>query len=391
MKTTLLKHIIPYAAAVAIVLPMTAAAQVIPSDSIAQQQENKKNVFQKAIDYISSANTVDPGKKFDFTIVGGPYYSQSTNFGIGLLAAGLFQRGDSIEDYPPLGQVNVYGNFSVIGNVLVGIEGSNYFGYDTKLYYDLYFNSSPEKYWGIGYDSCSKDSNEVKYKQWLSQLNASLMFPVYDEVIFVGPVLQLNYIEARNRPDPALWRYQKARTFTDAIGFAAEFDTRDDLFNAYSGMYVRLDQLFAPKFTGNQYAFSMTEARVSNYFSVWKGGVLATNLHTRLTYGNTPWGMMSGLGGPRTMRGYWKNRFNDKCAADMTVELRQHLFQRFGIVAFCGIGEVFPKAKQIFRGHTLWDFGAGIRWEFKHRVNIRLDYGFGSGQSGIVFSVNEAF
>lgn len=377
-------------AAVVFLLGFTSAAQV-QQDSI--PDEPKRNIFQKVIDYVGSANEVDANKKFDFTILGGPYYSPSTNFGVGLLAAGIFQRGDGDVTAPPLGQINLYGNFSVIGNVLVGIDGNNDFSNGSKLYYDIYFNASPEKFWGIGYENACHDYNETKYHQWLSQLQASWMFPVCDDYIFLGSTMQLNYIDARNRPveAEALWDYQKARTFTDAIGFAAEYDTRDDAFNAYEGMYIRLDQMFAPKFIGNQYAFSLTEARLNNYFTVWKGGVVATNLHTRLTYGNTPWGMMSGLGGSRTMRGYWKNRYNDKCAADLTVELRQHVYKRIGVVAFAGIGEVFPKVNQIFRGHTLWNFGAGIRWEFKHRVNLRLDYGFGSGQSGVVFSVNEAF
>lgn len=372
-------------AAVVLLSGLTSAAQV-SEDSIPKQ-----NLFQKVVDYISSANEVDADKKFDFTILGGPYYSPSTNFGIGLLAAGIFQRGDGDATAPPLGLINLYANISVIGNILVGVDGDNYFDNGSKLYYDVNFNSSPEKYWGIGYANDCRDSNETNYHQWQSQLHASWMCPVYDDVVFVGPVVQLSYIDARNRDDAALWNYQKARTFTNAMGFAAEYDSRDDAFNAYSGTYIRLDQMFAPKFIGNQYAFSMTEARMSNYFSVWKGGVVATNLHTRLSYGNTPWGMMSGLGGSRTMRGYWKNRYNDKCAADLTVELRQHVYKRIGVVAFAGIGEVFPKVNQIFRGHALWNFGGGIRWEFKHRVNIRLDYGFGSGQSGVVFSINEAF
>ena len=43
-------------------------------------------------------------------------------------------------------------------------------------------------------------------------------------------------------------------------------------------------------------------------------------------------------------------------------------------------------------GHTLPNYGIGYRWEFKNRVNVRLDYGFGKkGQSGFLFNINEAF
>lgn len=36
-------------------------------------------------------------------------------------------------------------------------------------------------------------------------------------------------------------------------------------------------------------------------------------------------------------------------------------------------------------------YGVGLRWEFKHRVNIRIDYGFGKHTRGFIFNVNEAF
>lgn len=100
---------------------------------------------------------------------------------------------------------------------------------------------------------------------------------------------------------------------------------------------------------------------------------------------------MSKFGGSYTMRGYWEGRYNDKCSADVTVELRQHIWRRNGLVIWGGIGEVFPKVNGIFRGQILYNFGIGYRWEFKKRINVRLDYGFGRGESGLIFSINEAF
>jgi hypothetical protein len=37
------------------------------------------------------------------------------------------------------------------------------------------------------------------------------------------------------------------------------------------------------------------------------------------------------------------------------------------------------------------NYGIGYRWEFKKRVNVRLDWGFGKRQMGVIFSINEAF
>ena len=40
---------------------------------------------------------------------------------------------------------------------------------------------------------------------------------------------------------------------------------------------------------------------------------------------------------------------------------------------------------------TLPSAGVGYRFEFKPRVNVRLDYGIGKGSSGFYFQVGEAF
>ena len=51
-------------------------------------------------------------------------------------------------------------------------------------------------------------------------------------------------------------------------------------------------------------------------------------------------------------------------------------------------GDCFPK---VFVKHILPNYGFGYRWEFKKRVNVRLDLGFGKHQTGFIFNINEAF
>ena len=41
--------------------------------------------------------------------------------------------------------------------------------------------------------------------------------------------------------------------------------------------------------------------------------------------------------------------------------------------------------------NILPNYGVGVRLEFKHNVNIRLDYGFGKETAGFVFQFAEAF
>ena len=56
-----------------------------------------------------------------------------------------------------------------------------------------------------------------------------------------------------------------------------------------------------------------------------------------------------------------------------------------------GAGNVFSSFERFRWDQTLPNYWLGLRWEFKRRVNVRIDYGFGRKTSGLVFNINEAF
>jgi len=361
----------------------------VHGDSVSDKPK-KQTIIGKIINYIASANKPKPAKKFDFSLLGGPYYTSETKLGIGLVAAGMYRR--NLNDSIVSGQFSVYGDVSLTKYFKLGIEGSHYFdGQKLWLSYDAFFAYQPDKFWGIGYDMARHDCNKTSYTRRQAALDASFLVSVFTRHLYAGPRLNLVYTDGKNIERPELWNGQKSRTFTTGLGLALVFNSRDNDFNAFRGIYARADIMFAPEFLGNRYAFTLAEAVFCHYIPAWKGAIIASRLHSRLTWGNTPWGEMSQLGGSSNMRGYWEGRYNDKCAADVTVELRQYLFKRIGIVVWGGVGEVFPVLGNMFRGHALWNCGVGVRWEFKHRINVRLDYGFGQNQNGLVFSINEAF
>lgn len=360
-----------------------------PAVAVAQDSL-KLNLVQRVIKYFDESNKPKAPKKFDFSFIGGPYYASDTKLGIGVVAAGLYRRNlaDTIN---PGGQVNIYGDFSITGFYKVGIRGTQMFhDGNHELTYDVSFESRPDRFWGIGYDMACQDSNRTDYKRRRISLDATYLMRVFPHFM-MGPRVLIDRVSGYNIKRPELWPDQRRQTFTDGVGVALMYDTRDNVYNASRGFYARIDQMFAPKFMGNRYPFTMTELAVCWFTPTWRDCVLATRFHTRLTYGDTPWGLMSTLGGSYNMRGYWEGRYNDKCAADLTLELRQHLWRRIGMVVWGGYGEVFPKFKDFFNSRLLYNYGLGLRWEFKKKVNVRVDYGFGFHQQGLVFSINEAF
>lgn len=347
-----------------------------------------RNIIQKVIDYLNDSNKPKKSKKFDFSVIGGPHYSSDTKFGVGLVAAGLY-RTDTVAT--PQSDVAVYLDATTSLFFKLGIRGTNIFPGDrSRLHYDINFSSVKSKFWGIGYDMDVNDDNESSYKYLNSEAIVSYVWRVA-RAFYVGPFMSFDYTNARHLDKPWLWDGQADRTFNVGVGFTLQYDTRDFLTNAFKGFFVRLDQRFNPRFLANRYAFSLTELTLDYYQHVWRGATLAFQFHSRLTYGNTPWSLLSTLGGSYNMRGYYEGRYRDKSEIDACIELRQHVWRRNGLALWVGAGTVFPKFADLRWHKVLPNYGIGYRWEFKKRVNIRLDLGFGRHQTGFIFSINEAF
>lgn len=353
-------------------------------------QTEKTGFLKKFLAYFNDANKEKSDKKFDFSIIGGPHYSTDTKLGIGLVAAGLY-RTDRADSLLPPSNVSLYGDVSTVGFYLLGVRGTHLFPKDRyRFNYNLYFFSFPSLYWGTGYDNGANDDNESEYKRFQAQVKLDFMFRVSSN-LYVGPTFAFDYIRGYDFEKPELLNGMDQKTIGITPGFSIVYDSRDFLTNAYKGVYVRLDQRFSPSFLGNDYAFSSTELTANYYRPVWKGGILAGQFHTQLNYGDPFWGLMATLGSSYSMRGYYEGRYRDKCAMDAQIELRQHVWKRNGIAVWVGGGAVFPEFSALRWKHLLPNYGVGYRWEFKKRVNVRLDLGFGRHQTGFIFNINEAF
>lgn len=353
--------------------------------------EKKKSLITRFLDYFNDANKNKKHKKFDFSIIGGPHYSTDTKLGLGLVAAGLYRTNPNDTILPP-SNVSLFGDVSTVGFYMLGIRGTHIFPQDKyRADYTVYFYSFPCDYWGMGYDMGNDDSNKSEMKRWQARIKGSFLFHLGSN-FYIGPMVSYDYVIGKNVERPELLNGMDRHTWNLGAGFSAVYDSRDVLTYPHRGLYINLTQCFRPRFMGNDYAFSTTELQVDAYQKVWKGAVLAEDFRTMLNFGNPSWGMMALLGNSNSMRGYYEGRYRDKHKMEAQVELRQHIWKRNSLTAWVGAGTVFSKFSNIRSRHILPNYGLGYRWEFKKNVNVRLDYGFGkAGQSGFLFSINEAF
>ena len=364
----------------------------IPSQQMADTTRHaRKSWMTRFLDYFNDANKNKEHKRFDFSIIGGPHYASDTKFGLGMVAAGLY-RSDSNDTLLPPSNVSLFGDVSTVGFYMLGVRGNHIAPRGRyRIDYRLYFYSFPSDFWGIGYEMGDNDDNKSEMKRWQAQAEAAFLFRVADN-FYVGPMASYDYVIGKNIERPELLNGMDHHTWNVGAGISLVYDNRDNLTNPHRGIYLNLKQMFRPRFMGNDYAFSTTKFRFDCYQQLGAGTVLAEDFGANFNFGNPSWGMMANLGGTSSMRGYYEGRYRDKHSLEATVELRQHVWKRNGIVVWAGAGTVFPKFSELRSNRILPNVGVGYRWEFKKNVNVRLDYGFGkSGQSGFLFNINEAF
>ena len=350
-----------------------------------------KSWVNRILDYFNDSNKNKKHKRFDFSVIGGPHYASNTKFGLGLVAAGLY-RTDPNDSILPPSNVSLYGDVSSVGFYMLGVRGNHIAPKGRyRIDYHLYFYSFPADFWGIGYEMGDNDANKSDMKRWQAQAEVSFLFRVADN-FYIGPMASYDYVIGKHIERPELLQGMDQHTWNVGAGVSLVYDNRDNLTNPHRGIFLNINQMFRPGFMGNDYAFSTTAFRFDAYQRLGKGTVLAEDVRANLNFGNPSWGMMAELGGTHSMRGYYEGRYRDKHSLEATVELRQHVWKRNGIVVWVGSGTIFPKFSALRSKQILPNAGVGYRWEFKKNVNVRLDYGFGkSGQSGFLFNINEAF
>ena len=347
------------------------------------------NPFRWIGHYLRNTNKHED-RPFDFSMLLGPSYTAATSAGLGITASGLYSW-DRSDPALPKSNVSVFANASLTGMLAVGLRGNNFLPKEKyRLDYQLFFYTFPGDFWGIGYDNGANGANKSDYERVKLQFKPSFLFRL-GKSVFVGPVVDVEWVNSFGFENEALLEGQDKSVANYGAGLNFTYDTRDFVLNAYKGNFLRLEQMFYPSGFGNDYAFSYTDLTFCTYHQVWKGGVLAMELHSLFNYGDVPWTMMAQVGVQGRMRGYYEGRYRDRNIMEGQLELRQHIKGRNGIAVWVGLANVFPNFGHIYFDQILPNYGVGYRWEFKKRVNVRFDLGFTKDSPNFTFNINEAF
>ena len=302
-----------------------------------------------------------------------------------------YSRLDRTDSITSPSDVSLYANVSITGFYSVGISGNNIFAKNKqRLSYTTEFISAPRDFWGIGYDNGL--NNEIStYSEKRIKIDLRYLREILPHT-YVGGVVNFDYTRGIRFSKPEYLNGENSQYTATGLGAIAEYDSRDFIPNPFKGVYVSLRETVFPKGLGNcDRTLWQTTFTADAYQRVWKDCILAADLYAEFNSTGTPWPMLARLGDNQRMRGYYLGRFTDNNMITLQVELRQRIWRRIGGVIWGGAGNVFPSLPEFDWGKTLPNYGIGLRWELKKRVNVRLDYGFGKKTNSFLLSINEAF
>lgn len=177
------------------------------------------------------------------------------------------------------------------------------------------------------------------------------------------------------------------------FGLNASFDNRNNVFFPSKGNYLKFSWMLYDKAFGSNYNFRNYTIDFRKYINVYKENILALQLYAENGNGYIPFHMLSMMGGPQLMRGFFQGRFRDKKLAAFQAEARIPIWSIFSLTAFGSIGEVSPKINRFTLKGIKLTGGAGIRMRLleKQKINMRIDAGFGKDSYGIYVDFSEAF
>jgi len=177
-------------------------------------------------------------------------------------------------------------------------------------------------------------------------------------------------------------------------GLSLAWDTRDHTWEPSRGLWLQLGARWARDGFGSDYDFNEFNADLRGYVSLGERTVLAGQLLGSRLEQDVPFFVLPKLGGEYGLRGYRGGLYRDNVRVLGRAEIRRDaVWKRLGVVGFAGLGDVAPTPGKVTTTGSLWTAGFGLRYllDRGEKVKIRLDFGWGNGDSGFYLSLGEVF
>lgn len=339
---------------------------------------------------------IDTTRRVNYLVIPTLFRTPETGWAYGLSGSLSFKTTERHDSLTRVSTVQVIGIFSERQQNIQSIDATVYFPRES---YILYFNTThsyfPDKFWGIGQDSRNGDEEKYVFENFNVSAHLKRKFARH---LFFGVLGDFQDILKVRYPDGGLMDqtrfYGKSNYYVMGLGLSASYDTRNSTFWPTRGMFLQTQFTTYNKGFASVYSFNRWMAELRLFKKIFRQHVIACQLYSYYTAGETPFRSMASLGGAGNLRGFYQGRYRDNSMYSLIAEYRAPLFWRLSACVFGGVGDVYDRPRNINAGSLKYSFGGGLRLSIleKERMNLRVDYGYVDPYNqGFYFTIGECF
>lgn len=318
-----------------------------------------------------------------------------TNWAFGFAGAYIFHAHSRTDTVTRTSTIPFGGLYTLNKQVVLGLGANIFFpGEKYVLRMENSFSSFPDKFWGIGNHTAEDALERYNFQQFY--INPQLLRKVYRK-FFLGINYEYQRVFDFHYQTGGVFDQQNVigryGSYASGLGLIITRDSRNNAYSPDQGSLLQLIYTNFNRYFGSQFNYAYVELDVRKFIPITPTQVLALQTFGTFTSGNVPFRNLAVIGSPTVMRGYYSGRYRDKNLLAFQAEYRAHVWWRFGVVGFAGLGQVQDKIKDIRLDEFKYSVGGGVRLALlqKERFNLRFDYGFGNQSQAFYVIVSEAF
>jgi outer membrane protein assembly factor BamA len=324
------------------------------------------------------------------------FYTPETNLAFG--AAGILYFRTERDRLLNPSQVLLSGYYTINDQYDVTLSPQFYFSrnrYFGSL--DLGFKKVIDKFYGIGNNTEDRGTESYIANAYRAELVFQMPPALLRFMKLFGLIYRYNYYRIIDKMDnPMLQSAAVSGTeggASSGFGIVWVVDSRDNIYSPTAGAFHQFRAVFHSRVFGGRYDFNDYRVDLRAYYAVLGESVLGFQIYGDFVRGFPPFYELARLGGSERMRGYYEGRFRDRNYVTGQVELRHKLWERIGVVAFAGTGQVGDQVKKFSLGAFKPSYGFGLRYviDVEERINVRADFAWGTQTNGVYFGINQAF
>ncbi len=360
---------------------------------IKSQKSTNQNPFLKYVNrIINDTNNLSSPKLMNYPTLA---FSPETNWEIGLSSLYIYSANRDLKNR--LSEVKAFTFYTLEKQYGIWLDHALYS--DQNKWFLLgkaRFQSFPLLFHGIGVNTPKEhiariDGNFTYFKERiLREIIPNLYTGLELDIQILNKVSYQNTTNLFVKPNGG------NGSTNVGLGWGLIYNNIHNILNPRKGIFSEWGFLSYSSNLGSDYQLNTYLIDNRFYFPIKKNNVLAFQLQGQFSNGNTPFNLLSLMGGESLMRGYYLGRYRDNHMIASQIEYRILPFsfsKRWGASMFFAAGEVFSSLDKFEIKNLLPTAGAGLRFLLFPEKDIytRLDFAFTEEGSGVYFFIGEAF